>query len=98
MDEGLLTVREAAARCHRNPETIRRWIWNGKLTARKLGNQLFVREGDLHPILTASRAAEIEAQLKLLQEIDESRERIRQRLGGTVNVLELLDEGRASRP
>jgi len=46
-DDGLLTVREVARRCHRSEETVRRWIWSGKLPARKLGNQLFVESGDL---------------------------------------------------
>lgn len=41
-DNGLLTVREIARRCHRSEETVRRWIWSGKLKAKKLGNQLFV--------------------------------------------------------
>jgi len=39
----LISVRQAAAECGRNPETIRRWIWSGKLPAEKLGNQLFVK-------------------------------------------------------
>ncbi len=33
-----LTVREAARRAHRSEETIRRWIWSGRLPARKDGN------------------------------------------------------------
>jgi excisionase family DNA binding protein len=40
-------VREAAKECGRNPETIRRWIWSGKLQAEKLGNQLFVKRSAL---------------------------------------------------
>jgi excisionase family DNA binding protein len=32
-----LTVREAARRAHRSEETIRRWIWSGRLPARKHG-------------------------------------------------------------
>jgi len=43
----LLTVREVARRCNRSEETIRRWIWSGKLPARKLGNQLFVEEAEV---------------------------------------------------
>ena len=39
----LISVRQAAVECGRNPETIRRWIWSGKLPAEKLGNQLFVK-------------------------------------------------------
>jgi excisionase family DNA binding protein len=53
-DEELLTVREVARRCHRSEETVRRWIWSGKLPARKLGNQLFV-EGCALPLLADRR-------------------------------------------
>ena len=48
-DGELITVREAARECGKNPETIRRWIWLGKLPSQKLGNQLFVKKGDLNP-------------------------------------------------
>jgi excisionase family DNA binding protein len=37
-----VTVREAARRIHRSPETIRRWIWSGRLPARKRGNTYYV--------------------------------------------------------
>ena len=46
-DDRLISVKEAATECGRNPETVRRWIWNGKLPAEKLGNQLFIRRHDL---------------------------------------------------
>ena len=42
----LISVREAARECGRNMETIRRWIWGGKLPAEKLGNQLFIKRSD----------------------------------------------------
>ncbi len=42
-----LTVREVARACGRSEETVRRWIWSGKLAARKIGNQLFVRGRDV---------------------------------------------------
>lgn len=42
-----LTVREAARSVHRAEETIRRWIWTGKLAARKRGGVYRVQEGDL---------------------------------------------------
>lgn len=45
----LVTVREAARQCGKNPETIRRWIWSGKIPAEKLGNQLFIKTEDLRP-------------------------------------------------
>lgn len=43
----LISVREAAKECGRNTETVRRWIWAGKLPAEKLGNQLFIKKSDL---------------------------------------------------
>lgn len=45
--EGLTTIREAARECHRSTETVRRWVWAGKLHAEKVGNQLFARRSDL---------------------------------------------------
>ncbi|MBI2849589.1 MAG: helix-turn-helix domain-containing protein [Chloroflexi bacterium] len=46
-NEKLISVREAAKECGRNMETVRRWIWAGKLPAQKLGNQLFIKRSDL---------------------------------------------------
>jgi excisionase family DNA binding protein len=43
----LISVREAAKECGRNMETIRRWVWSGKVPAEKMGNQLFIRRSDL---------------------------------------------------
>lgn len=43
-------MREAARRVHRAEETIRRWIWTGKLPARKLGKGYEVQESDLDAI------------------------------------------------
>jgi excisionase family DNA binding protein len=46
-----LTVPEAARRAGRNPETIRRWIREGKLTAAKVGTQHIIDEADLAAML-----------------------------------------------
>ena len=54
----LLTVREVARRCNRSEEMIRRWIWSGKLPAQKLGNQLFVEEGEVSDVEKARRDGE----------------------------------------
>lgn len=43
----MLTVPEAARRVGRNPETVRRWIREGKLAARKVGTQHVIEERDL---------------------------------------------------
>ncbi len=63
-EERLLTVREVAGRCHRSEETIRRWIWSGKLPARKLGNQLFVEEGELGRVQLEWRVSEPKAEYR----------------------------------
>jgi len=43
----MLDVREAAQLSRRTPETIRRWVWSGRLAAVKNGNKLFVRRSDV---------------------------------------------------
>jgi excisionase family DNA binding protein len=43
----MLTVPEAARVTGRNPETIRRWIREGRLPAQKVGTQHVVDEADL---------------------------------------------------
>lgn len=43
----MLTVPEAARRTGKNPETIRRWIREGRLRARKIGTQHIIEEEDL---------------------------------------------------
>jgi excisionase family DNA binding protein len=47
----MLTVPEAARRLGRNPETVRRWIREGRLTARKVGTQHVIEETDLDAVL-----------------------------------------------
>ena len=43
----MVDVREAAELSRRTPETIRRWVWSGRLEAVKNGNKLFVRRADV---------------------------------------------------
>ena len=43
----MLTVPEAARRVGRNPETVRRWIREGRLAARKVGTQHVIEEEGL---------------------------------------------------
>lgn len=47
----MLTVPEAARRAMRNPETIRRWIREGKLRATKVGTQHTIDDRDLDAFL-----------------------------------------------
>jgi excisionase family DNA binding protein len=47
----MLTVPQAARRTGRNPETIRRWIREGKLLASKVGTQHVIEERDLEAVM-----------------------------------------------
>jgi excisionase family DNA binding protein len=47
-----LSVREAAQRAGRDPQTIRRWIRSGRLRARKVGTQRVIESEDLERLLT----------------------------------------------
>ena len=47
----MITVPEAARRVGRNPETVRRWIREGKLAATKVGTQHVIDEQDLAAII-----------------------------------------------
>jgi excisionase family DNA binding protein len=51
----LLTVPEAAKRAGKNPETIRRWIREGKLRAHKVGTQHVIEEEDLEGLIREDR-------------------------------------------
>lgn len=51
----MLTVPEAAERAGRDPETVRRWIRSGKLSARKVGTQHVIEEHDLDDLLGSGR-------------------------------------------
>jgi excisionase family DNA binding protein len=50
----MLTVPEAAQRANRDPETIRRWIRAGKLSARKVGTQHVISEDDLSGVIAGN--------------------------------------------
>lgn len=43
----MLTVPQAARRVRRNPETVRRWIREGRLPATRIGTQHIIDERDL---------------------------------------------------
>ncbi|MDQ3153939.1 MAG: helix-turn-helix domain-containing protein [Actinomycetota bacterium] len=49
-----LTVRLAAQRVQRAEETVRRWIWSGRLPARKRGNVYVVLAADVDAAASGS--------------------------------------------
>lgn len=96
--EEMITVREAARESGRTTETVRRWIWEGKLPARKLGNQLFVRRVDLDQMLLKIKASDVAGSTAALKESGLVRDCISRRLGGNLDVLAILDKSRESHP
>lgn len=53
MLQPMLTVPQAARRTRRHPETIRRWIREGRLRARKIGTQHIIEDSDLDELFAA---------------------------------------------
>ena len=96
--QDLITVREAARACQRTTETVRRWVWEGKLPAQKLGNQLFIKRGDLTRLMHRRKGRDSSSELAVLSEVKAIRERIRRRIGGSIDVLEALDRSREAHP
>jgi excisionase family DNA binding protein len=45
-----LDIRAAAQLTGRSTETVRRWVWSGRLRARKLGKRLFVLRSDVEAL------------------------------------------------
>jgi hypothetical protein len=45
-----LDVKAAAQLAGRTAETIRRWVWSGRLSARKRGNRLVMARGDVEAL------------------------------------------------
>jgi len=94
-EDKLISVREAAIECERNVETVRRWIWSGKLPAQKLGNQLFIKESDLQALCRNHKAATKKTSNwpQLIKEVKALREEIR-KYAGNFDVTELIEESR----
>lgn len=91
-----ITVREAAKECGRNAETIRRWIWSGKLPAEKLGNQLYVKREDLMD-RCATIAKYKTVSLDLIERAARLRQTIKNRTGIEFDAAKLITEIREER-
>ena len=96
--DDLVTVKEAARECKRTMETVRRWIWGGKLPAQKLGNQLFVKRVDLARLVDRAYKQATSNDVDVLEELRANREKIARRIGGTLDIIRMLDESRESHP
>jgi excisionase family DNA binding protein len=94
--EELVTIREAAHRSGRNMETVRRWIWAGKLPAQKLGNQLFINRSDLGVFLSQLSVNRRGSQDKLefIERAVALQKRIRARTETEFDISALVEESR----
>lgn len=95
IEKKLISVREAAAEYGRNAETVRRWIWSGKLPAQKLGNQLFIKRSDLQALPRNRKDATQKTSNwpQLIKEMKALREDIRKH-AGDFDITELIEESR----
>jgi len=50
-----LDVKAAARLAGRTTETIRRWVWSGRLSARRRGSRLVVSRGDIEALAGARK-------------------------------------------
>ncbi len=62
----MLTVADAARRTGRNPETIRRWIRDGRLRANKTGARHLIEEADLEAATEEPRSLPLPAAWRTL--------------------------------
>ena len=95
----LITVRQAARQCGRNMETVRRWIWAGKLPAQKLGNQLFIKKSALDNYCreTATKQYQAEKKEDFLERAIRLQDRIRARGGKPIDAAEEIRRMREER-
>src|SRR6266550_6366864 len=56
--ESTVDVNEAARMVGRSPETVRRWIWSGKLAAQKRGRRLMIPRDELAAFVAELDGAE----------------------------------------
>jgi len=56
-----LTLKEAGELARTPPETVRKWIWQGRLKAFKPGRNVLVREADIIELIESNVVATQEA-------------------------------------
>ena len=94
-EDDVLDVRQASELVGRHPETIRRWIWSGRLPASKRGNRHFVAAAD---VMAAS--GEDQGKLTLAEWAEKARglrEEAAERDGPVENVADMIRQDREDR-
>lgn len=59
----MVDVQEAARLARRTPETIRRWVWSGRVTSVRQGNKLFLPKAEVEATGTTVAGGEQEPDL-----------------------------------
>lgn len=86
----IIDVREAADITGRTPETVRRWVWAGRIQARKSGNRLLLDRSEV--LATIDGAPGLAASLTLAEWVGLADARdSRGRRGATASDLVLAD-------
>jgi excisionase family DNA binding protein len=67
-----IDVLQAAALAGRSAETIRRWVWSGRLKARKRGNKLLIRRAQLDAVKSSAGMGETRTIEEWLAELQRS--------------------------
>jgi excisionase family DNA binding protein len=95
----MLDVREAADLARRTPETIRRWVWGGRLEATKEGNRLLVRRSDITALATPGEHAPETPDGSAAERLSlgEWASRVRRREGTVATAADLVWDDRAGR-
>ncbi|MBO0838125.1 MAG: helix-turn-helix domain-containing protein [Actinobacteria bacterium] len=86
-----LDVKAAAALAGRTAETIRRWVWSGRLPARRRGNRLLVARRDVEALAGGRTALTLADWLTLAEGAMSAR------AGEGASASDLVLEGRSRR-
>lgn len=87
-----LDVKAAARLAGRTTETIRRWVWSGRLSARRRGSRLVVSRGDVEALSGARKGS-----LPLAEWAAQAEAAMRTRRGRGSSAADLVIEERRRR-
>ncbi len=89
----MIDVREAASTTRRTPETIRRWVWTGRVTSVKRGNRLLVPRAEVEALVARPGHADAETRPGLASWADD----VLRRDAGAMTAADLIADVRAGR-
>lgn len=91
----MIDVQEAAGLASRTPETVRRWVWSGRLTAQRKGRRLLVARDDV--LRLSGKAADNAHELTLREWATEARRSQKAARGGAKTASDLVIADREAR-